>query len=114
MGELINPGGFGSEGDRTTGLYMNAKEGGGVNNEGFKALPDYVQHNILKNMQVGGTAAVDTAAILSGLPSDFIQSTMGKQLLGIQPETATNLMGIYDQAKDISSIGGRFRFFYKC
>ncbi len=111
MGELINPGGFGSEGDRTTGLYMNAKEGGGVNNEGFKALPDYVQHNILKNMQVGGTAAVDTAAILSGLPSDFIQSTMGKQLLGIQPETATNLMGIYDQAKDISSIGEGLDFF---
>lgn len=110
QGELINPGGFGSEGDRTTGLYMN--EGGGVNNEGFKALPDYVQHNILKNMQTGGgTAAIDTAAILSGLPSDFIQSTMGKQLLGIQPNTATNLMDIYDKAKNISSVGEGLDFF---
>jgi len=112
-GELVNPGGFGSEGDRTTGLYMNvAKEGGGVNNEGFKALPDYVQHNILKNMQIGGgTAVVDTAAILSGLPKDFMESKMGQQLLGIQPNTATNLMDIYDQAKNISSVGEGLDFF---
>ena len=112
-GELVNPGGFGSEGDRTTGLYMNvAKEGGGVNNEGFKALPDYVQHNILKNMQIGGgTAVVYTAAILSGLPKDFMESKMGQQLLGIQPNTATNLMDIYDQAKNISSVGEGLDFF---
>ena len=52
-GPDINTGIFGSEGDRTTGLYMS-KEGGGVNNAGFKALPDYVQSNILSNMAYGG------------------------------------------------------------
>ena len=55
----INRGSKGSEGDRTTGLYLTqgsnvAKMGKGVNNEGFKALPDYVQHNILSNMAYGG------------------------------------------------------------
>ncbi len=53
QGPDINTGIFGSEGDRTTGLYMS-KEGGGVNNAGFKALPDYVQSNILSNMAYGG------------------------------------------------------------
>ena len=52
-GPDINTGIFGSEGDRTTGLYIS-KEGGGVNNAGFKALPDYVQSNILSNMAYGG------------------------------------------------------------
>jgi len=47
---------MGSEGDRTTGLYMS-KQGGGINNAGFKALPDFVQHNILSNMASGGEAA---------------------------------------------------------
>ena len=52
----INTGLMGSEGDRTTGLYMS-KQGGGINNAGFKALPDFVQHNILSNMSGGGEAA---------------------------------------------------------
>ena len=50
----INSGLMGSEGDATTGLYMNAKFGGGVNNAGFKALPPKAQHNILSNMAYGG------------------------------------------------------------
>jgi len=50
----INSGIMGSEGDATTGLYMNAKFGGGVNNAGFKALPSKAQHNILSNMAYGG------------------------------------------------------------
>ena len=50
----INSGLMGSEGDATTGLYMNAKFGGGVNNAGFKALPAEAQHNILSNMAYGG------------------------------------------------------------
>ena len=50
----INSGLMGSEGDATTGLYMNAKFGGGVNNAGFKALPAKAQHNILSNMAYGG------------------------------------------------------------
>ena len=50
----INSGIMGSEGDATTGLYMNAKFGGGVNNAGFKALPAEAQHNILSNMAYGG------------------------------------------------------------
>tara|TARA_R110001599_G_scaffold61063_8_gene169633 strand:- start:4488 stop:6641 length:2154 start_codon:yes stop_codon:yes gene_type:complete len=50
----INSGIMGSEGDATTGLYMNAKFGGGVNNAGFKALPPKAQHNILSNMAYGG------------------------------------------------------------
>ena len=45
---------MGSEGDATTGLYMNAKFGGGINNAGFKALPAEAQHNILSNMAYGG------------------------------------------------------------
>lgn len=49
----INSGLMGSEGDATTGLYMS-KEGGGVNNPGFKALPPEAQHNILSNMAYGG------------------------------------------------------------
>ena len=49
----VNSGLMGSEGDRTTGLYMS-KEGGGVNNPGFKALPPEAQHNILSNMAYGG------------------------------------------------------------
>ena len=49
----INSGLMGSEGDATTGLYMS-KEGGGVNNPGFKALPAEAQHNILSNMAYGG------------------------------------------------------------
>ena len=49
----VNTGLMGSEGDRTTGLYMS-KEGGGVNNPGFKALPPEAQHNILSNMAYGG------------------------------------------------------------
>ncbi len=49
----VNTGLMGSEGDRTTGLYMS-KEGGGVNNPGFKALPAEAQHNILSNMAYGG------------------------------------------------------------
>ena len=52
----VNSGIMGSEGDRTTGLYMS-KQGGGINNAGFKALPDFVQHNILSNMASGGEAA---------------------------------------------------------
>tara|TARA_R110000764_G_scaffold64740_2_gene136080 strand:+ start:9596 stop:11806 length:2211 start_codon:yes stop_codon:yes gene_type:complete len=52
----VNSGLIGSEGDRTTGLYMS-KQGGGINNAGFKALPDFVQHNILSNMAGGGEAA---------------------------------------------------------
>ena len=49
----INTGIMGSEGDATTGLYMS-KQGGGVNNPGFKALPPAAQHNILSNMAYGG------------------------------------------------------------
>ena len=49
----VNSGLMGSEGDRTTGLYLS-KEGGGVNNAGFKALPPEAQHNILSNMAYGG------------------------------------------------------------
>ena len=58
QGPDINTGIFGSEGDRTTGLYMS-KEGGGVNNAGFKALPDYVQSNILSNMAYGGAKGAE-------------------------------------------------------
>jgi len=110
-GELVNPGGFGSEGDRTTGLYMNAKEGGGVNNAGFEALPDYVKHKILKNMQVGGTAVVDTASILSGLPYDFMSTSMGKQLLNVKPDTATDIMDVYSKAQNINSLSDGLDFF---
>ena len=56
----INTGVTGSEADKVTGLFMNnntmtAKNGGGVNNAGFKALPPEAQANILQNMQGGGT-----------------------------------------------------------
>jgi len=115
-GELVNPGGFGSEGDRTTGLYMDtAKEGGGVNNAGFKALPPAVQQKILKSLQVGGgaggTAAIDTAAILKGLPYDFMSTSMGKQLLNVQPDTATDIMDVYRKAQNISSLSDGLDFF---
>ena len=115
-GELVNPGGFGSEGDRTTGLYMDtAKEGGGVNNAGFKALPPAVQQKILKSLQVGGgtggTAAIDTAAILKGLPYDFMSTSMGKQLLNVQPNTATDIMDVYSKAQNISSLSDGLDFF---
>ena len=115
-GELVNPGGFGSEGDRTTGLYMDtAKEGGGVNNAGFKALPPAVQQKILKSLQVGGgtggTAAIDTAAILKGLPYDFMSTSMGKQLLNVEPDTATDIMNVYSKAQNISSLSDGLDFF---
>ena len=115
-GELVNPGGFGSEGDRTTGLYMDtAKEGGGVNNAGFKALPPAVQQKILKSLQggggTGGAAAIDTAAILKGLPYDFMSTSMGKQLLNVQPDTATDIMDVYSKAKNISSLSDGLDFF---
>jgi hypothetical protein len=48
----INTGQSGSDSDKVTGLFMS--KGGGVNNEGFKALPSAVQHNILSNMSTGG------------------------------------------------------------
>ncbi len=53
----INTGLMGSEGDRTTGLYL--KQGGeklpaGVDNPGFRALPSSAQQNILQNMAYGG------------------------------------------------------------
>ena len=48
----INTGQSGSDSDKVTGLFMS--KGGGVNNEGFKALPLEVQHNILSNMSTGG------------------------------------------------------------
>ena len=54
----INSGLMGSEGDRTTGLYMS-KQGGGVNNAGFKALPAEAQHNILSNMAYGGAKGAE-------------------------------------------------------
>ena len=34
-----------------------SKQGGGVNNAGFKELPDFVQHKILSGMATGGEAA---------------------------------------------------------
>jgi len=54
----VNSGIMGSEGDRTTGLYLS-KEGGGVNNPGFKALPPEAQHNILSNMAYGGAKGAE-------------------------------------------------------
>jgi len=55
----INTGLSGSEGDRTTGLYMTqgrlAEEGKEVpDNPGFNALPPSVQKNIVDNMEYGG------------------------------------------------------------
>jgi len=35
------------------------EEGGTINNPGFKALPDYVQHKILSNMAYGGESDMD-------------------------------------------------------
>jgi hypothetical protein len=49
----INTGQSGSDSDKVTGLFMS--KGGGVNNEGFKALPSAVQHNILSNLAYGGS-----------------------------------------------------------
>jgi hypothetical protein len=48
----VNTGQSGSDSDKVTGLFMS--KGGGINNEGFKALPSAVQHNILSNMATGG------------------------------------------------------------
>ena len=57
----INTGLMGSEGDRTTGLYLKA--GGeklpGVDNPGFRALPPSAQQNILQNMAYGGPKGED-------------------------------------------------------
>ena len=60
----VNDGGLMSNKDRVVGIDEAAfnmfttpqfsKEGGGVNNPGFKALPPNVQHNILSNMASGG------------------------------------------------------------
>ena len=60
----VNDGGLMSNKDRVVGIdeatfnmFANpqfSKEGGGVNNPGFKALPPNVQHNILSNMASGG------------------------------------------------------------
>tara|TARA_R100000935_G_scaffold34040_1_gene54592 strand:- start:26856 stop:30140 length:3285 start_codon:yes stop_codon:yes gene_type:complete len=51
----INTGTFGSEGQRTVRTNMGtAKNGGGINNAGFKALPPQAQQNILDNMLYGG------------------------------------------------------------
>jgi len=36
------------------GLRLNFKDGGGINNSGFKALPKSVQENIISNMSMGG------------------------------------------------------------
>ena len=49
----INTGQSGSDSDKVTGLFMS--KGGGINNEGFKALPSAVQHNILSNLAYGGS-----------------------------------------------------------
>ena len=54
----VNSGLMGSEGERTTGLYLS-KEGGGVNNAGFRALPPEAQHNILSNMAYGGAKGAE-------------------------------------------------------
>jgi|TARA_R110000868_G_scaffold25326_4_gene98756 hypothetical protein len=60
----VNDGGLMSNKDRVVGIDeatfnmfatpQFSKEGGGVNNPGFKALPPNVQHNILSNMASGG------------------------------------------------------------
>lgn len=49
----INTGQSGADSDKVTGLFMS--KGGGINNEGFKALPSAVQHNILSNLAYGGS-----------------------------------------------------------
>ena len=63
------PGGFGSEDDQITGLFMNqgdnrellVKKGGSFNNEGFKSLPPAVQAKIKKNSKkkMGGENIVN-------------------------------------------------------
>ena len=58
----INTGLMGSEGDRTTGLYLKAggeKLPASVDNPGFKALPPSAQQNILQNMAYGGPKGED-------------------------------------------------------
>ena len=115
----INTGIMGSEGDATTGLYMS-KKGGGVNNPGFKALPPEAQHNILKFMQNAGeivevpaeeeqlTVAQDT---LQPLPKEFRESELGKQLYNLSQPSQEEVMSVWDQAKNIDSIGTGLDFF---
>tara|TARA_R110002012_G_scaffold7004_1_gene33149 strand:- start:94 stop:2823 length:2730 start_codon:yes stop_codon:yes gene_type:complete len=82
----INSGLMGSEGDRTTGLYMS-KQGGGVNNPGFKALPPEAQHNILSNMAYGGAKGAE--AYLENRDS-VIKREMAKAQDGNKEETGKN------------------------
>ena len=82
----INSGIMGSEGDRTTGLYMS-KQGGGVNNPGFKALPPEAQHNILSNMAYGGPKGA--GAYLANRDR-VIKREMAKAQDGNKEETGKN------------------------
>lgn len=72
----INTGTFGSEGQRTVRTNMGiAKDGGGINNAGFKALPPQAQQNILDNMLYGGDPNPGITALRKVAPQ--VVSKMG-------------------------------------
>ena len=125
----INRGTSGSEGDRTTGLYLTqgrlAKAGGGTDNPGFRALPPSAQQNILDNMAYGGPKGEDVylarkdAAIkasmakaqrgggggapilLNALPNFIFKDPLGKKLLNFDEDTAEDFVDVYNRAMDI-------------
>ncbi len=72
----VNTGTFGSEGQRTVSTNMGtAKDGGGINNAGFKALPPQAQQNILDNMLYGGDPNPGITALRKVAPQ--VVSKMG-------------------------------------
>ena len=72
----VNTGTFGSEGQRTVRTNMGvAKQGGGINNAGFKALPPQAQQNILDNMLYGGDPNPGITALRKVAPQ--VVSKMG-------------------------------------
>ena len=76
---------YGSDADRVTGLYMN-KNGGGIDNAGFKALPKSVQANILQNMQGGGVPGQQIPGMPTKAQLDAITGANEIQFVPMSPQ----------------------------
>jgi hypothetical protein len=69
------------------------KNGGGIDNQGFKALPEYVQQNIIQNMSIGGY-------MQSGgkMPKDILRARLESHMSPIETEQYLNQ---YEMGGDI-------------
>ena len=85
----INRGTSGSEGDRTTGLYLTQ---GRLAKAGGESLP---------KAQTGIGGGGGSQVLLNTLPNLIFKDPLGKKLLNFDEETAEDFVGVYDRAMKI-------------